>query len=422
MVILMSTVFGAPILISLSGGSLNETLPPLLNNFAAIDSENSVTLLADKMYESDAEYLDGAVWVYGHHIPQNANDGTQINFTRDDIIIANDTEISQVTTDIVYPFDKDFYARQFTLNQQRQHQTLWNGAIVSLVRVGAPTNIRNFQISYGGSSPTLTWENPFDDTLYHETVIVRKQGSKPVFVTDGVEIYRGTEQSVVSEKLDFLANYYFAAFAVSEDGKYRQPVTHHYIYNFPDQPTSYAMIEDKFTSGEFIAPEDGWYQIDAISSSGDGEDAYIGPADGNYYAGNAGGSGAIARKSLIRLYKGETINYSITSRYPQYNMYDVTIKDVDKGLDIYVTAGRHGDGFMYPDGGIASGGDINIDGKRGGIRNGSTGGAAVSTPNSFGYTISSGKGGNLSGTYRYPGEKAKNKAFVRFFRGNTNLT
>jgi hypothetical protein len=61
----------------------------------ALDSDGSyymfeevqkVTLSADKMPVSRAADLAGAVWVYGDHIPNNVNDGTKINLTREEIV------------------------------------------------------------------------------------------------------------------------------------------------------------------------------------------------------------------------------------------------------------------------------------------------------------------------------------------------
>lgn len=51
-----------------------------------IDYENLyITIQADKMEESRAKELAGAVWVYGDHIPKNVNDGTKIQLTREEI-------------------------------------------------------------------------------------------------------------------------------------------------------------------------------------------------------------------------------------------------------------------------------------------------------------------------------------------------
>ena len=50
------------------------------------EEESKITLSADKMQESRATDLAGAVWVYGDHLPKNVNDGTKINLTREEIV------------------------------------------------------------------------------------------------------------------------------------------------------------------------------------------------------------------------------------------------------------------------------------------------------------------------------------------------
>lgn len=81
----MSKIYGSPLWLS-GGGGMNDTLPPLLDNFKATRNEGNITLSASKMEESRAKELAGAVWVYGDHIPKNVNDGTKIQLTREEII------------------------------------------------------------------------------------------------------------------------------------------------------------------------------------------------------------------------------------------------------------------------------------------------------------------------------------------------
>ena len=50
------------------------------------EEAESVELSADKMLESRANELAGAVWVYGNHSPANVNDGTKIHLTREEIV------------------------------------------------------------------------------------------------------------------------------------------------------------------------------------------------------------------------------------------------------------------------------------------------------------------------------------------------
>lgn len=78
-------IYGTPITMGGGGGS-NDTLPPLLDNFKAKRADTNIVLTANKMPVSRANALAGAVWVYGDHIPQNKNDGTKIELTRDEVI------------------------------------------------------------------------------------------------------------------------------------------------------------------------------------------------------------------------------------------------------------------------------------------------------------------------------------------------
>lgn len=87
----MAKIYGTPLMMGGSGGA-NKDLPPLLDNFKAFKgggtSENpNITIQADKIEESRANELAGAVWVYGDHIPKNVNDGTKIQLTREEITI-----------------------------------------------------------------------------------------------------------------------------------------------------------------------------------------------------------------------------------------------------------------------------------------------------------------------------------------------
>ena len=55
-------------------------------SYFMFEKQTSIILSADKMPVSRANALAGAVWVYGEHIPQNKNDGTKIELTRDEVI------------------------------------------------------------------------------------------------------------------------------------------------------------------------------------------------------------------------------------------------------------------------------------------------------------------------------------------------
>lgn len=91
----MSKIYGSPLFLSGAGGA-NKDLPPLLDNFKAFEGgivddglNINVTIQADKMLESRANELAGAVWVYGDHEPESVNDGTKIQLAREECVRAD---------------------------------------------------------------------------------------------------------------------------------------------------------------------------------------------------------------------------------------------------------------------------------------------------------------------------------------------
>lgn len=89
----MAKIYGTPLMAGGAGGA-NKDLPPLLDNFKAFKgggtSENPhITIQADKMLESRANELAGAVWVYADHEPTSVNDGTKIQLTREEVLASS---------------------------------------------------------------------------------------------------------------------------------------------------------------------------------------------------------------------------------------------------------------------------------------------------------------------------------------------
>lgn len=132
----MAKIYGTPLMMGGSGGA-NKDLPPLLDNFKAFKgggtSENPhITIQADKMATSRANELAGAVWVYGDHEPENVNDGTKIQLTREEVVTSDGGEAQTVTKTVEWNNEADFFARQFTYNSKKQYQTMLEGAIAKI--------------------------------------------------------------------------------------------------------------------------------------------------------------------------------------------------------------------------------------------------------------------------------------------------
>lgn len=185
----------------------------------------SVTLSADKMEESRAKELAGAVWVYADHEPESVNDGTKIQLTREEVVTSDGGEAQTVTKTVEWNNEANFFARQFTYNSKKQYQTMLEGAIVALVLTGIPDPVTELAEQHSGSSITLTWKNPTSDEFYDHTVVVYKTGAFPTAIDDGTQGYSGTDETATLSGLEPGSTYYIAVFTVSAYGLYGEPQT-----------------------------------------------------------------------------------------------------------------------------------------------------------------------------------------------------
>lgn len=185
----------------------------------------NVELSADKMEESRANELAGAVWVYADHEPTSVNDGTKIQLTREEVVTSDGGEAQTVTKTVEWNNEADFFARQFTYNSKKQYQTMLEGAIATLVLTGVPDPVTELAEQHSGSSITLTWKNPTSDEFYDHTVVVYKTDAFPTSIDDGTQGYSGTDETATLSGLELGSTYYIAVFTVSAYGLYGEPQT-----------------------------------------------------------------------------------------------------------------------------------------------------------------------------------------------------
>ena len=222
---------------------------------------------------------------------------------------------------------------------------------------------------------------------------------------------------------------------------------------FPEEPTSYELIETITASTTYIAPETGYYLIEDFGASGNGgtgQSTGSGLSDydanGDEYeirnsaTGGGGGSGGYA-KSIVKLNKGDIVLIVIGAVGSDTT---VTINSTtDETYDVMkvTSGGDGGNGKAYQghtagatvpgsagSGGVATGGNIeNINGNSGqaggassyfydngyGNYNGGPGGSAVVTDGTVG-----GHGGvGYNQLYRTLGQSG----FIKISAGNTNV-
>ena len=413
--------------------TLQPIVPGQVSNLTAIDTsspEYGYRVMLQYQMPADVNAYKVVIRRKQGEMPATSIDGTQIYEGSNEIYYDTPPYSSQA-----------YYYRAFTVNQVGQMNDSQEGAVASVTLTARePGSISNLQASDEKGTTTGSFDLPTVQLEGREVVnrfvagyvVIQKEDSTPASETDGEVIASGdidpvsAQKTVSFTKVDQAngANLFITVFLKNAAGSYfwsSGQVVNLVPQVFPDPPTSYLMIEDKSVSGTFIAPEDGWYQLDAVSASGNGSMAIV--SGDSVQTGSSGGSGAIARKSGILLSKNDTITYTIAG--------NVTINEPKLNINISVTAGTNSSSVYYPGtGGVATGGDININGvngERGHSDSGpSRGPDGPVTPNDFGLTV---KGGDGGGTYGFEGNTYPTAsgiygtgAFIRFYRGNTNLT
>lgn len=407
----MASIYGTALMSGVGG--VNENLPPMVTDLRAAALNTQINL---SWKNPISEYLFGILITYNtDHIPTKPTDGTQTKVGKVE---------SATLTGLVN--DTKHYIRLFPFNEKGQYQTLVDGSFVEATPAVGPAKVTDFQVTGSGASPVLTWKNPTSDPLYHTTVVIQKEGSVPSGLSDGTEIFRGTNETCTARDLKQSTDYYFAVFTLSAEGGTKGGVNSGvYRFDFPEEPTDWSEIE-KVTSGsrEWAAPEDGWFKIVAVAKSGDGGRSGQSPGgDLTYQAsGGSGGSGGIVVHKE-GLSKGDIVEVNIDS------FGDIDI-NVNANTIRATHGGNGGNGSMYSStsgvgGGAGTPGEAydgnvqNISGKSG--NNGTVGRDNTSTPgvsNSYEqYVTTSGYGE----AKRRAGAGSGTAAYVVILRGNTNI-
>lgn len=210
---------------------------------------------------------------------------------------------------------------------------------------------------------------------------------------------------------------------------------------FPLEPSAYELIDTYTNATTFVAPEDGYYQIEVHGASGAGGPNGKRGVSGDYIfgAGAGGGGGGGYARSIVKLNKGDTVTITalavgstatvyINSSIDIYPNILVSSGSTGKVPDAYTSGGTGGAG------GVASGGtEENINGSKGSTGSnkkvttysqskatGGAGGAPGHTDGNKGGTGSQG-GYNGSANVLSNNPGSGKAAFVKIYRGNTNV-
>ena len=406
------------------GGGIADTLPPMVQNLAAVAGNREITVNYKKPV-SDA--LAGVLVVYktGSY-PTKPTDGEKV-----DAGLSESVQIEGLKN------GTDYYIRVFPYNAKKQYQTLIDGATTTARPSEGPKQVTNLQVTGNGANPVLTWKNPTDDQTYHATVVIQKENSAPTAILDGTDIYRGTGETVSANGLERLKNYYWGIFTVNAEGGTRGPViTEVYSYDFPSEPESWSEVTKIYNTTEYPLPEDGWFKVIIAARGGAGGGSHC-PTWGRntiLYPGPGGGAPGCS-VSKIAANKGSKLSITMTSngiKCSFNNEINMEATDGENG-----NAANHNITTNGGAGGTATGGNMNNINGPGGepTRNtvSATGRPNVTYPGKPGgvtridsYSFNGGRGGggktnnNEVWSVQTDPESGSNRVCI-ILRGNTNV-
>lgn len=307
-----------------AGGGAPRPLPAQVSNMQASTQEGETPSIVFTWTNPSDENFAGMILVIKEgSAPNSVTDGTQVY---------KGTGTTFTYTEGVQ-WEHTYYARGFAYNSQNKFQLDATGAIASATPSDVPDVVSEFRIVPKLGTATLTWKNPANNS-YDKTVIVQKIGSIPSSISDGTEVYSGAETTVTVEKLQDKIAYFWRAFSVGKNNKYKKDAPS-VTYTPRLVPDAYEFLTCLTQNTEWTPPEDGFYRITCIGKSGDGATGGTGRWEqgtgGDHYGdwlgtsyggagGNGGGSGGISR-SLLDLKSNEKVHCTVSGSISSFGSY-----------------------------------------------------------------------------------------------------
>lgn len=227
-----------------AGGGAPRPLPAQVSNMAASVPEGETPSIVFTWTNPVDENFSGMVLI--------VKEGSAPNGVTDGVQVYKGTGTTATYSDGVQ-WDHTYFGRGFAYNSQNKYQMDATGAIASATPSNIPDQVSGVELTGNKGSATLTWTNP-TNLSYSVTKVIQKIDSDPESPTDGTEVYSGTGTETTVSGLQDSINYHFGIFALSEDGKYKPPVTKTYtpqIWPKYDYTGQHTLIKDNVELGRW---------------------------------------------------------------------------------------------------------------------------------------------------------------------------
>ena len=217
----------------------------------------------------------------------------------------------------------------------------------------------------GNAEIALTLQTAADSPYFGGTLLVRKEGSAPEKVSDGVKIDVGKATAYTDTGLTNDTEYHYRAFAYTPKKRYQTELTGAVASAVPrGEPTGYQEIAAYTASTSWTVPEDNFYQIYVFGKGGNGAEGLSNGRPRSGMTGFGGGGGGAGGGALYRAF------------FTQGTIIPITVNGSTSSFGNYCSATSGTNGSVAPDsktrgaggsGGTASGGNVtNAQGGAGG--------------------------------------------------------
>ena len=396
-----------------AGGGAPRPLPAQVSNMQASTPEGETPSIVFTWTNPSDENFAGMVLI--------VKEGSAPNSVTDGVQVYKGTGTTFTYTEGVQ-WEHTYFARGFAYNSQNKFQLDATGAIASATPSDVPDVVSEFRIVPKLGTATLTWKNPANNS-YDKTVIVQKIGSIPSSISDGTEVYSGAETTVTVEKLQDKIAYFWRAFSVGKNNKYKKDAPS-VTYTPRLVPDAYEFLTCLTQNTEWTPPEDGFYRITCIGKSGDGETGYRGSYTSRPvrptvthstmsggYGGSGGAAGGMAR-SVLELRTSTSVHCTVTTSITSFGDYLSATAGIwntpgagTGGTDFVTTGNEGGQGGRggRHEGETGTAGSKSYPARgNDGKGNGGQGGAARVSSSNFDINNVGGGGGGGGGTYALP--------------------
>ena len=217
----------------------------------------------------------------------------------------------------------------------------------------------------GNAEIALTLQTAADSSYFGGTLLVRKEGSAPEKVSDGVKIDVGKATTYTDTGLTNDTEYHYRAFAYTPKKRYQTELTGAVTSAIPRAvPTGYKELVKITNSTTWTVPKDGYYQIYVLGKGGDGGAGTNVDVPKRGRTGFGGGGGGAGGGALYQSFfaKGTEIPITINASVSSFGSHCSATSGKNGSTATTSSAGGTGGA-----GGVGKGGNItNANGGKGG--------------------------------------------------------